>query len=143
MTVTGLANGSFSVAWWDCTAGTIVSSTTATAAGGSLTTTLPATTQTNLAFQLIPPTGVSSRIPTVSLTQTILTFRHGCISLSEPLSGSCRVTIMTIQGRTIAMRDISGSKVTSIPVGRLESGLYLVKISSGGRQIRQKLEVAD
>jgi hypothetical protein len=52
LNVTGLANGSYRMVWFDCAAGTNISTTTVTAAGGSVTSEIPATTQTDLAFKI-------------------------------------------------------------------------------------------
>ena len=51
--VTGLANGGYSLEWWDCTAGTRLSTSAVSVTTGSLTTTVPATAQTEMAFKLI------------------------------------------------------------------------------------------
>jgi hypothetical protein len=39
--------------WWDCATGTTVATSTVTAANGSVTAEIPATTQPDLAFKII------------------------------------------------------------------------------------------
>jgi LEA14-like dessication related protein len=50
---------------------------------------------------------------------------------------------MTLQGRVIASYKVPGSNVTAIPVGRMESGVYFVKIVSGKGNVLQMLRVTD
>jgi hypothetical protein len=53
LTVSGLRNGPYRMEWWDCANGTVVSTKTVTAADGSVTSDVPATTQSDLAFKII------------------------------------------------------------------------------------------
>ena len=54
LTVSGLRDGSYRMEWWDCANGTVISTKTVTAASGSVTSDVPATTQSDLAFKVIP-----------------------------------------------------------------------------------------
>ena len=58
LSATGLANGGSTVEWWNTTAGTMLSSSTATVTGGALTTTIPTSTEADIAFKIISPAGV-------------------------------------------------------------------------------------
>lgn len=51
--IAGLGNGGYRVEWWDCAAGTVLASNTASAMSGSLSLTIPTTTQPDLAFKII------------------------------------------------------------------------------------------
>ena len=51
--VAGLANGGYKMEWWDCKAGTVMSTKNVTVADGALTAEIPATTQADLAFKII------------------------------------------------------------------------------------------
>ena len=53
LTVSGLRNGPYRMEWWDCANGTVVSTKTVTAADGSVTSDVPATSQSDLAFKVI------------------------------------------------------------------------------------------
>ena len=144
LSVTGLANGSYGLEWWDCTAGTKLSTGTVSVTYGSLTTVVPTTTETAMAFQIISPTAVIAHgSPATGNVRPILSCVHGSLRLLEPLAGGGVIKIMTIQGRTIAKYRIAGSNITAIPVGRIQSGVYFAEIVSGNKQFRQKMQVTD
>jgi hypothetical protein len=54
LTISGLHDGAYRLEWWDCTTGTVISTASVTAANGSVSSEVPATTQTDLAFKVIP-----------------------------------------------------------------------------------------
>ena len=45
LTVSGLRNGSYRMEWWDCATGTVIATEAVTAANGSVTSVIPATTR--------------------------------------------------------------------------------------------------
>jgi hypothetical protein len=51
--VNGLAGGSYRIEWWDCATGTAISTATAAAASGSITSDIPAASQSDLAYKII------------------------------------------------------------------------------------------
>jgi hypothetical protein len=75
-------------------------------------------------------------------SKPIIAYVHGTLRLLEPLAGGI-VTIMTLEGRAIATYKFPSSTMAGIPVGRMESGVYFVKIISGNRHFWQKLQVTN
>ena len=53
LTVSGLRNGSYRMEWWDCATGTVIATEAVTAANGSVTSVIPATTESDLAFKVV------------------------------------------------------------------------------------------
>jgi hypothetical protein len=51
--------------------------------------------------------------------------------------------ILTAQGRVVAERTIPDAKATVVSVERLNDGVYFVKITSGGKNLRQRLIVGN
>ncbi len=144
LSVTGLANGSYTLQWWDCTAGTKLSTGTVSVTAGSLTAVVPTTTETAMAFQIISPTAVIAHgSPATGNVRPILSCVHGSLRLLEPLAGGGVIKIMTIQGRTVAKYRVAGSNITAIPAGRMQSGVYFAEIVSGNKRFRQKIQVTD
>jgi len=144
LSVTGLANNTYTVQWWNSTAGTMLSTSKVSVTNGSLTTTIPTTTEDEMAFQIIAPTSVIVQgSPAAGSDKPIVAYRQGALRLLEPLAGGGEIRLMTLQGRVIASYKVPGSNVTAIPVGRMESGVYFVKIVSGKGNVLQMLRVTD
>ena len=145
LSATGLANGGSTVEWWNTTAGTVLSSSTATVTGGALTTTIPTSTAADIAFKIISPAGVGviqQAAPAKENFKQIIACNHGALRLLRPLSGDAGITITSVAGRVIARYKISGSNSSSIPIDRLDPGVYCATIASGGRSFSQKLLVS-
>ena len=53
LTVSGMKSGSYRMEWWDCATGAVISTATVTVGSGSVTSVVPATTQSDLAFKAI------------------------------------------------------------------------------------------
>jgi hypothetical protein len=53
--LTGLRDGVYTMQWWDCAQGRVISTSDVTAANGTLTASIPATSQPDLAFKIIAP----------------------------------------------------------------------------------------
>jgi hypothetical protein len=53
LNVTGLRNGGYRVEWWDCVAGTVLSTNATAVTDGSMSLAIPATTQPDLGFKII------------------------------------------------------------------------------------------
>jgi hypothetical protein len=142
---TGLANGNSTLEWWNTTAGTILSTSAVTVTGGALTTAIPASIAADIAFKIISPGGVGvaqRRSPSTINNRQVIAYDHGALRLLEPLARDAVVTITTVAGREIARYTLTGSNVSVIPVDKLESGIYCVKIISGNAPLLQKLIVA-
>ena len=144
LSITGLANNGYNnLEWWDCTAGTHTTSAVS-ATNGTLTATIPTTSEGDIAFQLTSPTAVIARsLPAAENYKPLIAYRQGALRLLEPLTGGGEIKLMNIQGRVIASYKVPGSNVTVIPAGRLESGIYFASIISGKGHFCQKLQVTD
>jgi len=142
---TGLANGT---AHWNGGhhAGTILSTSAVTVTGGALTTAIPASIAADIAFKIISPGGVGASLNGDRLRNKLdrpgYSIRSCALRLLEPLARDAVVTITTVAGREIARYTLTGSNVSVIPVDKLESGIYCVKIISGNAPLLQKLIVA-
>jgi hypothetical protein len=144
LSVTGLANNSYTLQWWDCLAGTKLSTSTVSATNGSLTALIPTTTATEMGFQILAPSAVIARsLPTANNYRPMIAYRQGALRLLEPLAGGGEVKLMTLQGCVIANYKVPGSNITVIPAGRLESGIYVASIISAKGHFWQKLQVTD
>jgi hypothetical protein len=144
LSITGLANNGYnSLEWWDCTAGTHTTSAVS-ATNGTLTATIPTTSEGDIAFQLTSPTAVIARsLPAAENYKPLIVYRQGALRLLEPITGGGEIKLMNIQGRVIASYKVPGSNITVIPAGRLESGIYFASITSGKGHFWQKLQVTD
>ena len=144
LSITGLTNSNYNtLEWWDCTAGTNTTSTVSVT-NGSLTATIPTTTEGQMAFQLKSPTSVIARAsPVAGNDKPMIAYRQGALRLREPLAGGGEIKLMTLQGRVIANYKVPGSNITVISTGRLESGVYFASIISGKGYFWQKLQVTD
>ena len=144
LSITGLANNGYnSLEWWDCTAGTHTTSAVS-ATNGTLTATIPTTSEGDIAFQLTSPTAVIARsLPAAENYKPLIVYRQGALRLLEPITGGGEIKLMNIQGRVIASYKVPGSNITVIPAGRLESGIYFASIISGKGHFCQKLQVTD
>ena len=144
LSVTGLANGSYSLEWWDCTAGTTISTSAVSVTTGSLTTTVPTTSQTDMAFKIISPTKViaqSSRQRTDF--RPVIAYKQGALRLLEPMAENSMIDIITALGRVVVHCKVTGANATSVPVGRLGRGVYFARIMSGDKNALQRLLVND
>jgi len=144
LSVTGLANNSYTLQWWNCLAGTKLSTSTIPATNGSLTATIPTTTATEMGFQILAPSAVIARIlSTAENDKPMIAYRQGALRLLEPLAGGGEIKLMTLQGRIIANYKVPGSNLTVIPAGHLKSGIYFASIIANNGHFWQKLQVTD
>ena len=140
--VTGLANGSYNLEWWDCTAGTILSTSAVSVTTGSLTAAVPATSQTDMAFKLIAPTGIVAQGSRQERRfELLITYKNSALHLSRPLAENSVIDIVTALGRVIAHCTVTGANTISVPVKRFGEGVYFVRIASGNRNTLQRLLV--
>jgi hypothetical protein len=145
LSATGLANGASTLEWWNTTAGTIVSTSAVTVTGGALTAAIPASTAADIAFKIISPAGVGTlhnNSPLAGNDQQAISYEHGALRLTHPLSGSAEITITSVQGRAVARLTISGTNISSVPFDRMKSGVYFARITSGKGSLVQKVIVA-
>ena len=144
LSVAGVANKTYALTWFDCTAGTVISTSSVTVTNGTLTATVPTTSVADIAFKAISPTTqvVSRSAPLTINSKQVITYDHGSLRLLKPLSGCAGVTITTVAGREIARYTVTGGTISAVPIDRLESGVYCVKIMSGNAPLLQKVMVA-
>jgi len=145
LSATGLANGASTLEWWNTTAGTVLSSSAATVTGGALTTTIPTSTEADIAFKIISPAGVGiiqQSSPLSRNDKQIIAYDHGVLRLLRPLSGNASITITSVAGRVLAHYKISMSNSSGIEVDKLGPGVYYVTIASGNGSFSQKLLVS-
>jgi hypothetical protein len=139
MIVTGLANGRCNLEWWACSTGTRLSTTPVTITGGTLTATVPATTQTDIAYKIIATTPIdAARLPMLEHSLQAITYERGFLHFGEPMAAAGTVCIMNVQGRVVANIAVLPS-AAFVHAGRLEPGMYLVKIISGNTVCRKLL----
>jgi len=146
LVVTGMPNVAYSIEWFNSTSsgGTVISTTSATATGGALTAAIPATTLADIAFRITPPTAVlAGDLRKSADSRTIIAYRHGIVCLRSPVAANSVMRIMNVQGRVIVQRIIPDANTTAVPVGRLNEGVYFVKIASGGNVLVQHLTVSN
>ena len=138
LSVTGLANGSYSVEWWNTTAGSIISTTTATVTTGSASLKIATTTNSDIAYKIIAQTATSSSSVGSSSSSATTAIRYGTSTstqahfvLFNSLGNSS--VISPIDGRLQAFRT-DGTKIYEQPVLQgqaislqLPSGMYLLK----------------
>jgi hypothetical protein len=143
LVVTGMANVTYSVTWFNSTnsGGTVISTATVAATGGTLTASIPTTTLADIAFKLTPPTTVLAGDTRKAEPRPLIAYRSGAIRLLTPVAARSVVQIMTALGRVVAERTIPDAKATTVAVGRLNDGVYFVKITSGAKILLQRLTV--
>jgi len=143
LSVAGVANGTFTLTWFNTTTGTVISTSSVTISGGALTATVPTTSVADIAFKAISPTAAilagNTREPVDS--RPIIAYRQGAIHLLSPVAANSVMHIITAQGRLVAQRTISDANATAVPVGSLGEGVYFVKITSAGKELLQRLTV--
>lgn len=142
LSVAGVANNTYTLTWFNTTAGTVISTNSVTVSGGTLTATVPTTSVADIAFKALGPVQVVAEDTRKSADfRPIIAYRRGVVRLLSPVAANSVMHIMTAQGRVIAQRTIRDANVTAVPVGRLSEGVYFVKITSGGKNLLQRLTV--
>jgi hypothetical protein len=144
LSVAGVANGTFTFTWFNTTAGTVISTSSVTVSGGTLTATVPTTSVADIAFKALAPLPVQVFAADARKSaeyRPIIAYGHGIIRLLSPVATNSVMQIMTAQGRVVAQRTIPDANMTAVPVGSLSEGVYFVKITSGGKNLLQRLTV--
>jgi hypothetical protein len=144
LSVAGVANGTYTLTWFDCKGGTAISSSSITISGGALTATVPTTSVADIAFKALAPLPVQVVAGDARKSaeyRPIIAYGHGIIRLLSPLATNSVMQIMTAQGRVVAQRKIPDANAAVVPVGSLSEGVYFVKITSGGKNLLQRLTV--
>jgi hypothetical protein len=142
LSVAGVANNSYVVTWFDCTAGTVISTGSASVTNGTLTAAIPATSVADIAFKAISPVQVVAQ-STLREThvESRMTYENGVLRLSQPITKNSDITIMTALGRVVAHCKVMGANPTLVPVGRLGQGVYIAAITLDNNKTLLRLMV--
>ncbi|MBD3322829.1 MAG: hypothetical protein GF350_17145 [Chitinivibrionales bacterium] len=81
-------------------------------------------------------TGARKPAAAMSVQNSILTFKKTgeFLNCTSPFSGSCRIAVRDIQGRTLIEKVISG-KNARLSVKSISSGTFLIEVSNGHRTL--------
>jgi hypothetical protein len=144
LSVAGLPNKTFSLVFFDCTAGTVLSTNSVTVTNGTLTATVP-TSASDIAFKALTPVQVIARsapketrlrpMPNIAYENGALVLRN--VSMDE----NSLVDITTALGSAVARYKVTDAKVTMLPIKRLGQGVYFAGFSSGKNKIFQRIVV--
>ena len=141
LSLTGLANGNYQVEWWDCTAGTTISTNTSSMTNGTLTTAIPATSQTDMAYKILSSAGIvmqNSRTGKME-PQYLVHLRDGVLHCTAPISENITVDIFTALGRIVKHAEIARGSTAAIQVSLFGKGIYFLKMSRGGTSTWEKV----
>jgi hypothetical protein len=147
LSVAGMANKTYTLTWFDCTAGTAISSSSVTVANGTLTATVPTTSVANIAFKALSP--VSSPVQVAQGPGQVIQFRsapniayeNGALLLRGPIDENSAIVITTALGSTVARYTVTDAKVSRLPIRRLGQGVYFAGITSGNNKTMQRILV--
>ena len=109
-----------------------------------MTATVPTTGVADIAFKALAPLPVqviAENTRKSAESRPIIAYRQGVVRLLSPVAANSVMHILTAQGRVVARRIISDANMTAVPVGSLSEGVYFVKITSGGKELLQRLTV--
>ena len=147
LSISGMANGTYAVTFFNCATGTDISTSNVTVTGGTLTATLPASSTSGVAFKALNPNAVVAIIEQSAPKETQLrpapdiAYENGALRFLRPLSEPCVVDITTALGSSVARYNVTDAKVNSVGIRRLGQGIYFVGITSGNNKILQRLLV--
>jgi hypothetical protein len=133
LSLSGLTNDSYTLEWWNCTAGTLISSNSVSVTGGTLSAAIPSTSGSDIAYKLSSSTttSVSGRSALQQPSDLSVSYTSGRIRLSRPMTESGDTRVLDARGRTVAELRI-GSSTDLLPIGPLANGAYRLQIRSGG-----------
>ena len=142
LSVAGLPNKTYTLTFFDCTAGTVLSTSSVTVTNGTLNATVPTTSAADIAFKAFMPVQVvAQRVPQELQLNPVITYQNGALHFLRPLSEPGIVDITTALGSSVARYNVTDAKVNTVPVRRLGQGVYFVGITSGNNKIMQRLLV--
>jgi len=143
LALTGLTNDSYTLEWWDCTAGTMISSSTVTVTAGTLSTAIPTSTGTDIAYKLTSTTstGIVSKRSVIETTWPNFSYGNGVLHLSTPLAANSHVDVLSLQGRVIAHAVVPDNGLKTLSIGMPGEGVFYVIVHSGARAFAQPFVV--
>jgi len=146
LSISGMANGTYAVTFFNCATGTDISTSNVTGAGGALTATLPASNASGVAFKALNPNAVVGIVEQSAPKEAQLrpapniAYENGALHFLRPLSEPCVVNITTALGGSVAHVNVADAKA-KVAVGHLGQGVYFVGITSGNNKTLQRLLV--
>jgi len=147
LSISGLANGTYAMTWFNVTTGTNISTGNVTVTGGALTAAIPASSASGVAFKALNPNAVvaveqsapkeiqTRQAPNIAYENGALVLRN--VSMDE----NSLVDITTALGSTVARYKVTDAKVTMFPIKRLGQGVYFAGITSGGNKTLHRIIV--
>jgi hypothetical protein len=145
LSISGLANGTYALTWFNVTSGTNISSSNVTVTGGALTAAIPASSASGVAFKALNPNAVvavgQSAPKEIQTRQTPnISYQNGVLSLRGIAENSV-VHIKTALGCTVARYKMANANTKTVSVPMLAKGVYFVGITSGAARTLQRILV--
>ena len=143
ISVAGVANKTYSLTWFNCTAGTVISTSSVTVTNGTLTATVPTTTITDIAFKAISPTTpvIVKSAPQKTQFGPAIAYESGVVYIRRPTAENSALDITTALGSVVGHSKVTDAMVNRVPIKRLGRGIYFVGITSGKNKIMQRIIV--
>jgi hypothetical protein len=144
ISVAGVANGPYTLTWFDCTGGTVIATSSITVSGGALSATVPATSVADIAFKAIGPGGISSVRPNVAPSlpgRPGVHYENGLLYIRGFLENNSVVNITTALGSIVAQYKVPNVQAITLPVRSLAKGVYFVAIGSGSNKVLHRILV--
>jgi len=141
--LSGLANDTYTLGWWNCTTGAVISSSTVSVTGGTLSSAIPSTTGSDIAYKLVSTTSTSipdRATPAPDLRDVSVAYDHGLLRLSSPVAESVELEVVDLGGRTVARARIPASTGVAA-VGRLGDGVRFARFHSETRSFVRPIVV--
>jgi hypothetical protein len=143
LSVAGLTNKTYTLTFFDCTAGTVLSTNPATVTNGTLTATVP-TAGADIAFKALVP-GVVQVVAQNASRETrlrpIISYENGALYIRGPIAENSAVDIMTALGSIVARYTITDAKAGKLSIRRLGQGVYFAGITRGNNKALQRIIV--
>jgi hypothetical protein len=147
LSISGMANGTYAVTFFNCGTGADISTSNVTVSGGALTATIPSNSASSVAFKALNPNAVgivdqSAPKETQLRPSLNIAYENGALVLrGGSMDENSRIIITTALGSTVAQYAVKDVKVGKIPIGKLAQGVYFAGITSGNTKILQRIIV--
>lgn len=131
--LTGLTNDTYTLEWWDCTSGTLLTSSDVNVTAGTLSAAIPTTSGSDIAYKLTSKTKTSS---SDALSRAAnpgvrpLSYADGKLRLSQPAAETAEVEVLDLRGRIAAHAQFKASS-DQVQLGKLAGGVYFLRQTTG------------